>query len=143
MKTGQHDGGLLRRNEGLPRGDGGLSRKGGGPNESPWRSNRGHVGGLVRKDGCQSGKVTKMETCPERMEVNQEELEANQEKTEAVVEHYERVPHAEATDVLTAQQQRASDFLYKVTKGIMYEGTIRSVGTDLGDSTWPQVTTVI
>jgi hypothetical protein len=65
---------------------------------------------------------TKTKEQPERMEADQEELEANQEKTEAVAEHYEKAPRAEATCVLTRQQERDSHLLHEVLKGIMYEG---------------------
>jgi hypothetical protein len=51
-----HDGVLSRRNEVLPTGDGDLPKKYGGPNESPWSSNEGHAGRLIKRDKCQSGK---------------------------------------------------------------------------------------
>jgi hypothetical protein len=47
------------------------------------------------------------------------ESEAIQEKIEAVAQHYE-VPCAEATNLLTALQDQASDILHRNPKGEMY-----------------------
>jgi hypothetical protein len=68
-----------------------------------------------------------MEACLEDIGANQKKLKAkmetNQEKAEAVAEHYKRVQRVEATNLLTAQQDQASNVLHRDSKGATYKET--------------------
>jgi hypothetical protein len=66
-------------------------------------------------------------------EIRGTELEANQEKRDPAAEHYERVPHAEATHTLTTQKGWASDVLHGVPKEVTQEETIEAPQDCFGD----------
>lgn len=87
------------QNEGLPRSNECLSRK----TEATIKASQKQIGAEI---------MTDLE------EMKDVELEVNQEKIEAVVEHYEWIPCAEAT------QEWAPDVLHGDTEGAMYEETI-------------------
>jgi archaellum component FlaC len=60
----------------------------------------------------QAQMKAKIKTCLEKMETIQE-------KIEAIAQHYEEVPRAEAMNLLTAQQDQASDLLHRNPKKAM------------------------
>jgi uncharacterized protein YaaW (UPF0174 family) len=72
----------------------------------------------------QAQMKAKIKTCLEEMEVT--ESEAIQEKIENIAQHYKEVPCAEATNLLTALQDQASDILHRNPKGAMLRGDYRN-----------------